>query len=144
MQFFSPSTCARSDDFVNAVLQRIIVQASSSLLSAVAVAPLAIRKDLGSTPCTAQPRRLEEWVVLSARGLGTSILGLHEYMIERQKSFGALTHDSVTRGTVKYLWRGPMGNVRLKDSSVGLHLNLEHLCTSALYVTTYGFENHLI
>ncbi|CAD5221547.1 unnamed protein product [Bursaphelenchus okinawaensis] len=58
-------------------------------MSAVAVAPLAIGKDLGSTPRTAPPRRLEEWVVLSARGLGTSILGLHEYMIKRQKSYGA-------------------------------------------------------
>ncbi|CAD5230979.1 unnamed protein product [Bursaphelenchus okinawaensis] len=55
----------------------------------VAVTLLAIRKDLGSTPRTVQPRRLEEWVVLSARGLGTSILGLHEYMIERQNSYGA-------------------------------------------------------
>ncbi|CAD5226365.1 unnamed protein product [Bursaphelenchus okinawaensis] len=50
-------------------------------------------------PAPAQPRRLMEWIVLyscrpsidvsSARGLGTSILGLHEYMIERQKSYGA-------------------------------------------------------
>ncbi|CAD5221593.1 unnamed protein product [Bursaphelenchus okinawaensis] len=60
-----------------------------ALVSAVAVASLAIRKDIGSTPCTAQTRRLVEWVLLSARGLTTSILGLHEYMIERQKSYGA-------------------------------------------------------
>ncbi|CAD5217355.1 unnamed protein product [Bursaphelenchus okinawaensis] len=109
--------------------------------SAVAVAPLAIRKDLGSTPCTAQHRRLEEWVVLSARGLDTSILGLHEYMFERQKSYGAPhprlsdARNSETPG------RGPiMGNVRLKDCSVGLHLNLEHPCTSAQYVTIDGVK----
>ncbi|CAD5213071.1 unnamed protein product [Bursaphelenchus okinawaensis] len=79
--------------------------------------PLTIRKAFSLTPCLAQPKRLEEWIVLSARGLDTSIFGLHEYMIERQKTYGA-PRPRLSRPPLTYFFRIVAATMLLQPNMV--------------------------